>query len=194
MNSGEKILQSIREESSERIRQINADADKYYDEMMEEAQKKAGDIRSSAEHRVQLQSEKLVKAHKSRAELERRNSLLKTRRDEIKKALEASRQYMLGLDDKQYFELVIKLAEKLSGKSGTVFFNSRDLKRLPAGMKEKLSKSGLDADISSAADDSIDGGFILKSGDIEENMSFSSLIAEKKEQLEDMISKELFND
>ncbi len=194
MNSSERILSSIREESERRIAAVNEDAEKYYSDIIQEAKKKAEEIRSSAEHKVQLQSEKLVKAHKSRAELERRNALLRARRTEIEKALEASRQYMLDLPDGEYFDLILKLASKLSGRTGTVYFNSKDISRLPKDLGSRFRSAGLDAVISKDPDETIDGGFILKSGDIEENMSFSSVINEKREQLEDMIGRELFRE
>ena len=38
----------------------------------------------------------------------------------------------------------------------------------------------------------IDGGFILKNGDIEENMSFSALLSSNRDSIEDLINRELF--
>ena len=194
MSSADKITASIRQESDERIAAINADAEKTYKEMIEAAEKKAQDIRHAGEHKIQLQSDKLLASYKSREELERRNLILKTKRDEIAKAVEHIYKHMLSLDDKKYFDLVLKLAGTLGGGCGTVYFNSRDLKRLPSNIKESFSQKKLDVKISETADDSIDSGFILKNGDIEENMSFSSVLAEKRELIEDIIGRELFRD
>ena len=194
MSNGEKIIASIRQESDERIAQITAEADKVYKETVEKAEKQAQEIRHSGEHRVQLQSEKLLASYKSREELERRNLILKTKRDEIAKAVEHIYKAMLSLDDNKYFDLVLKLAGTLGGGSGTVWFNSRDLKRLPPDIKKRFAQKKLDITVSDKADDSIDSGFILKNGDIEENMSFSSVLAEKRELVEDIIGRELFRD
>ena len=79
-------------------------------------------------------------------------------------------------------------------KNGTVFFNSRDLKRMPSDMSKRFGKCGLNVTISSKPNDSIDSGFILADGDIEENMSFLSIINEKREEIEDLIGRELFKD
>ena len=194
MSSADKITASIRKESDERIAAINADAEKTYKEMIEAAEKKAQDIRHAGEHKIQFQSDKLLASYKSREELERRNLILKTKRDEIAKAVEHIYKAMLSLDDNKYFDLVLKLAGTLGGGSGTVWFNSRDLKRLPPDIKKRFAQKKLDITVSDKADDSIDSGFILKNGDIEENMSFSSVLAEKRELVEDIIGRELFRD
>ncbi len=194
MSNSDRLFESIRQESDERIAAINADADKEYNEVMESARRKAQEITHSAETKVQLQAENLIKAYKSREELERRNSLLRTKRDEIEKTLSHVYEYIIGLDDKKYFEIVLKLAAKLKGQKGTVFFCSRDLKRIPKDLEKRFSGCGLTAKISEKPYDDISSGFILKDGDIEENMSFEAVINEKREELEDLIGRELFKD
>jgi len=194
VSSGDKIIESIRKESQARIDAITKDAEKNYNDVMEKARKQADDIRHGGEHKVQLQSQKLLNAYKSREELEKRNALLKTKRFEIEKAFNHIYEYILGLDSKRYFDLVLKLAGKLGDLSGTIYFNSRDLKRLPKDMSERFAKCGIKAQISSVPDDSIESGFILKHGDIEENMSFLSVMNDKREIIEDLIGRELFKD
>lgn len=194
MSSGDKIIESIRKESQARIDAITKDAEKNYNDVMEKARKQADDIRHGGEHKVQLQSQKLLNAYKSREELEKRNALLKTKRFEIEKAFNHIYEYILSLDSKRYFDLVLKLAGKLGDLSGTIYFNSRDLKRLPKDMSERFAKCGIKAQISSVPDDSIESGFILKHGDIEENMSFLSVMNDKREIIEDLIGRELFKD
>ncbi len=194
MSSGEKIIASIRQESNDRIAEINADADKIYQETISKAEKQAQEIRHIGEHKVQLQSEKLLAAYKSKEELEKRNIILRTKRAEIEKAIDHIYNYMIGMKDKEYFELILKLARSLGNCSGTVFFNSRDLARLPSDIKDKFNRCGVNADISDKPDDSIDSGFILKNGPIEQNMSFLSVINDKREQIEDIIGRELFRD
>ncbi|MBQ1437864.1 MAG: hypothetical protein IIZ07_08035 [Ruminococcus sp.] len=69
--------------------------------------------------------------------------------------------------------------------------NQRDLDRMPLDFILQLAKNGLIALVSKTPVD-IAGGFILKSGDIEENMDFSALIAAKRDEIEDKINRELF--
>ena len=65
---------------------------------------------------------------------------------------------------------------------------------MPKNFSLVLADHSIESTLSSVPEDSIDGGFVLKNGDIEENMSISSLIEEKREQLEDLIGSELFKD
>ncbi|MBQ8132856.1 MAG: V-type ATP synthase subunit E [Clostridia bacterium] len=194
MSSGEKILSSIRQESEERIAQITADADKVYREAIETAEKQAEEIRHSGENKVRMQADQLRKAYQSREELERRNAVLKAKRSEIEKAVAHIHKYLLSMPDKEYFSYLAKLAAKLEHKDGELYFNARDLKRLPKEFGSEISALGITAKIAKQPDSSIDGGFILKNGKIEENMTFSALIADRREEIEDIISRELFRD
>ena len=194
MSNDEKILSVIRQESEEKIKALSDDAEKVYLEITSEAQKKAEEIRRGGEHKVQLQSDNLLSAFRSRVELERRNALLKTKRKEIEKTIDMLREHIISLNDKDYFKFILRLAKKLESTKGEMFFNSRDLKRMPENFSLVLADHSIESTLSSVPEDSIDGGFVLKNGDIEENMSISSLIEEKREQLEDLIGSELFKD
>ena len=98
---------------------------------------------------------------------------------------------LINLSDNEYFEAVYKLAASLSGAEGVVYLNDKDLKRVPSDFEAQLKKAGLNASLSKESVD-IDGGFILKNGDIEENMSFSAIISARRDEIEDLINRELF--
>ena len=194
MSNDEKILSVIKKESEEKIKALNDDAEKVYLEITGEAVKKAEEIRRSGEHKVQLQAENLLKAFRSRAELERRNALLRTKRKEIEKTIGMIQKHINSMNEKDYFRFILRLAKNLENTDGVMYFNSSDLKRMPKNFQMILEDHSINSKLSDTPDDSIDGGFILKNGDIEENMSISSLIEEKREKLEDLISSELFED
>ena len=194
MSNDEKILSVIKKESEEKIKALNDDAEKVYLEITGEAVKKAEEIRRSGEHKVQLQAENLLKAFRSRAELERRNALLRTKRKEIEKTIGMIQKHINSMNEKDYFRFILRLAKNLENTDGVMYFNSSDLKRMPKNFQMILEDHSINSKLSDTPDDSIDGGFILKNGDIEEYMSISSLIEEKREKLEDLISSELFKD
>ena len=100
--------------------------------------------------------------------------------------------YMVNLPDTVYFELVYSLARTSHLKQGIIYFNEKDLKRVPKNIEQRFYEFGISAKLSDTPNNSIESGFILKDGDIEENMSFSSVISEKREEIEDIISRELF--
>ena len=165
MSNDEKILSVIKKESEEKIKALNDDAEKVYLEITGEAVKKAEEIRRSGEHKVQLQAENLLKAFRSRAELERRNALLRTKRKEIEKTIGMIQKHINSMNEKDYFRFILRLAKNLENTDGVMYFNSSDLKRMPKNFQMILEDHSINSKLSDTPDDSIDGGFILKNGD-----------------------------
>lgn len=194
MSNGEKILSVIRQECDEKIAAVNAEADAACREILDSAKKQAKELTEKVRYQLEEQSARLLKNHQSRSALEKRNMLLRTRRAEIDKAVAHILDYMVGLPDKDYFELVCLMAKKVGEKEGIVYFNTKDMGRIPENFESRLAQAGIHAGISKVPDDSIESGFILKNGDIEENMSFSAVIAAKREEIEDLIGRELFRE
>ena len=192
MSKGEKIIAEIYHECDEKIAAVDKENDAACNEILENAKKKAKEITENARFLIEEQSAKLLKAHQSKSELEKRNMLLKTRREEIDKAVDHVLEYMDNLPDKVYFELIYSLAKLSDLKEGIVYFNSRDLKRVPKNLAERFAEKGISVTVSDTPNDTIESGCILKNGDVEENMSFSAVISQRREEIEDLISRELF--
>lgn len=191
MNGGEIILNRIKSDSDENIKAIELEAEKANAEVMAEAEKKAKTREKEIAEKNIKKLAQVKASSKSRAELEIRNALLKQRRIEIDKTVDALLDHLNNLSDDEYFEAIYKLAAQLSGKSGEIMLNSRDLQRLPSDFENRLKNSGLDTAVSEHPAD-IFGGFILKSGNIEENMDFSALINARRDEIEDLINSQLF--
>lgn len=191
MNNGDKILSSIKSDCDKAVSVINANSAKVCDEILANGRTNAEKAAKEVNAKAQKKAAQMKAASKSRAELEKRNTLLKKRREEIDITFKAIYDYLINLDGENYFNIIYKLCSKLSGKQGEILFNGKDLKRLPNDFETKLASTGLNAKVSKNTAD-ITGGFILKCGDIEENMSFSSMLSDMREQIEDLINRELF--
>lgn len=192
MSSGEKILSVIRADSEQTIAQIQSESDKKCRSILAKAQERVREITQNAEQKKAEQTARLQKSYQSRRELEKRNMILKAKRAAIDAAVADVLDYMQHLSDKDYFALIYRLAATLDTKEGVVLLNSTDLQRVPADFVRQMAKSGLKVTLSATPDDRIPSGFILKNGDIEENMSFSAVMAERREAVEDIINRELF--
>lgn len=191
MNNGDKILGSIRSDCDKAVSVINADSAKVCDEILAKGRTDAEKAAKEVDAKAQKKAVQMKAASTSRAELEKRNTLLKKRREEIDITFKAIYDYLINLDGENYFNIIYKLCSKLSGRQGELLFNSKDLERLPKDFEARLESIGLNAKLSKNIAD-ITGGFILKCGDIEENMSFSSMLSDRREQIEDLINRELF--
>lgn len=191
MNGGDKILNRIKADSDVNIKQIENDANNTCSQILAEAKSEAEKSACAITEKAKAKALQINASSKSRAELEVRNTLLKRRRKEIDITLEKILDYMLNLDDKSYFDVIYKLCKKLGKTKGEIFLNKKDISRLPSDFSQKLLDLGLEAEVAENPVN-ICGGFILKHGDIEENMDFSALISEKRDEIEDLINRELF--
>lgn len=190
MSSGDKILNRISLDCDERISKINAETDEKCAQIMAQAKLDADKISAEIADRAQSKVKQMQAASKSRCDLETRNAFLKRRR-EIDKTYSEILNKMKNLPDEDYFELIYTFAKKLNGMSGVVLLNEKDMNRLPKDFLARLEKCGVKAELSKTPCD-IESGFILKCGDIEENMDFSAILSEKRDAIEDFINQELF--
>lgn len=191
MNNGDKILDSIKSDCDKTVSVINADSAKVCDEILAKGRADAEKAAKEVDAKAQKKAVQMKAASTSRAELEKRNTLLKKRREEIDITFKAIYDYLINLDGENYFNIIYKLCSKLSGRQGEMLFNGKDLERLPKDFEARLEAIGLNAKVGKSTAE-ITGGFILKCGDIEENMSFSSMLSDRREQIEDLINRELF--
>ena len=191
MSSGDKILNRISLDCDERISKINAETDEKCAQIMAQAKLDADKISAEIADRAQSKVKQMQAASKSRCDLETRNAFLKRRREEIDKTYSEILNKMKNLPDEDYFELIYTFAKKLNGMSGVVLLNEKDMNRLPKDFLARLEECGVKAELSKAPCD-IESGFILKCGDIEENMDFSAILSEKRDAIEDFINQELF--
>ena len=191
MTSSEKILAGIAEESKAQADKINSDAEKQAADIIAaakaEAETDAEKIRADAEKKAEL----IINSGKSSAELLKRDTALKCRRELIEKALITVADTVNAYGDKDYFDFLLTLIkkEKLNGK-GEVYLSVKDKARDIAAFKSEFS--ALDLTLSDTFAD-INGGFILKYGDIQINGELSALIHEKRDVLTDELNKALFN-
>ena len=191
MTSSEKILAGIAGEAKTEAEKITAEAEKQAAEITAaakaEAETDAEKIRADAEKKAEL----IINSGKSSAGLLKRDTALNCRRELIEKALNFVADTVNAYGDKDYFDFLLTLIkkEKLNGK-GEVYLSVKDKARDIAAFKSEFS--ALDLTLSDTFAD-INGGFILKYGDIQINGELSALIHEKRDVLTDELNKALFN-
>ncbi len=191
MTSSEKILAGIAGEAKTEAEKITAEAEKQAAEITAaakaESETEAEKIKADAEKKAEL----IISSGKSSAELLNRDTALNCRRELIEKALITVADTVNSYGDKDYFNFLLTLIkkEKLNGK-GEVYLSVKDKVRDIAAFKSELSALNLTLSDTFA---NINGGFILKYGDIQINGELSALIHEKRDMLTDELNKALFN-
>lgn len=89
----------------------------------------------------------------------------------------------------QLSEILTKKASSLPEKGGEIIFNKKDKERITSKFSKQIKK--LNLTISDEPKD-IDGGFILRLGNIEENCSIEAIFRENHDMLVDFIGENLF--
>lgn len=191
MTGSETILNRIKADCDQKVNAIELEAEEKRKSVLAEAEEQAEKLESEIAGKTSRDLKRLESSTAGRCELERRNALLKRRRTEIDKTINGLLSFLINQDDNSYFEYIYKLCAQLKGKSGEIMLNSRDLQRLPSDFEQQVKSRGLDASVSQTPAQ-ISGGFVLKSGDIEENMDFAAIISARRDELEDLINRELF--
>ncbi len=193
MTGLDKILEEInadaQRDSNEIISNAETEAQNIIDSARKEADKRSGEIIEGAKRSVSDIKSRGV----SSASLEENRAALACKQDIIGRMLSNALNYLENLDTDEYFDLILKLAEKNSQPaSGKIAFSAKDASRLPNGFIGVLNsrvKGSLELSDEPAA---IKSGFKLIYGGIEENCSFEAIFRSRHEELTDKISALLF--
>ena len=103
---------------------------------------------------------------------------------------------MLNLEDEKYFAVIKKMLEdNVLSEKGEIIFSARDRQRMPKGIEDVIKNVALEKGGELVMSDeirSIDGGFVLVYGGIEENCTFKAMLEASREELHDMVNGKLF--
>ncbi len=216
MNSSEKITGRIIAVAQSEADDILLAAQKEADAINEEYKKKAAEIAANAESEAEADIESIRTRTVSSAEKIRRNVLLDAKNAKIDEAFEKARLKLISLPDGDYEKMLsIMLAstvknqiasEKLSLEQDTdgeisvceeysVILSGADKKRVSADMiKDASQLASAEGKRLSISDESasIDGGFILRCGEIEINCSIGLILTQLRDSLESDVYRILF--
>lgn len=196
MSGLDSIVEEIHRQAKAEADEILKQADEYCNSFMEQAKKETALEIEKIEKKAQADRKLYEEKTKSGAEFRQRNSLLKTRQECINKVIAQAQKTIHCFSDEKYFDFIGKILESnVSDGCGVIYFNAKDLERLPKDFGDKIkdiSKSrGGSLEISSQARD-IEDGFILTYGEIEENCTVKALFAANIDKLKDIANKSLF--
>ena len=190
MTSSEKILAGITAKAEETAKGIISAAEEKAGETVtiavKEAEKQAEIIASEADKKAALTES----TGNSAAQLVLRDARLSKKRELIEKALDEVIVSINNYDDKTYFDCLLRLVQNnaMSGK-GEMLLSTRDLSRDKGDFVKKLE--ALSVTLSDTPAD-INGGFILKYGDIIINCELSAVMREKRDEITDKLNTALF--
>lgn len=190
------------------IERISGDSKKEADAIHEKALNDIAEIKAESEKKISAECEKIKQRSdseinvikeraKSSADLSYRQIMLEGKQELINETILSAKSKLENLPDADYISFIGDLLKKHTPtRDAILYFNSRDLKRIPRstmeGFVSEASKNGAKVSLSDKPAD-IKNGFILDYGGIEENCTFDALIEQNIEMLEDVANSTLFD-
>lgn len=196
MSGLEKITAQILEDGRMQADRILAEAMAKADGILNEARAEAGALLEEQEeravHRRELQADRLRSAEL----LQRRQAILAAKQDVIARMLDAAYAALLSEEDSRYFDRIKNMLSRFAlAQNGAVYFNKKDLERMPEGFPEVIEKTAAlkgGSLVLMTEPKEIDGGFVLVYGGVEENCSFRAILDSRRDELTDQVHKWLF--
>ena len=189
------------------VDQIVAQANSSRDEKLNEAKAKKLEIENAARD----EAEKIREGIESRSKVEvanykerivstadtlRKKAILAAKQEMISDTIHKAYEKALAMDNKAYFDSVVKMVEEYAEKGkGKIYFSEKDRGRLPIDLSSRIEqaarKKGSELEVARESVD-IDGGFVLVYGGVEINCSIKAIFDAKISELQDMVQKNLF--
>lgn len=186
MNDGKIIIDKIIADADETVKKIMADAKEQADTIIKEAEDKAAKEKARSDKAVNEEKEKLCAKQISGAEMQAKKAVLSQKQQILEEVIEEAEKRLISLPDAQYTEVIGKMLDNIDKSLGTeVIVAEKDRNRLADVIREK-------GFVLSDRTEEINGGLIIRNGDIEYNYSFGSIISIEKEEIQQIAAKILF--
>lgn len=195
MTGLDKILAVIRDEAAAEAQQVINEAKAQAEEILAAA-KAENDAKTARIDATAVQDVADVeRSLESAIVLQRRQRTLEQKQLLLAETLKMALDSLYELPEDTYFELLARLARDAAEPGeGELLLNEKDKARLPADFEQKLAgemPAGSTLKLSSITRP-IDGGFVLKYGDVEENCSFEAIFNARGEEFSDLVRDILF--
>lgn len=194
----EEILQRIKKETEEQIKEIQRQAKKEEEKILSPVEEEARRRKETIVQRAKLEASRLKDRMISSARLELQKSILREKQTILEEVFQQAIDRLLKLDSQDYFRVIEKLLLQVveTGKE-EIIFSPPDQPRLDSGflsrINQQLEKRGKKGELKLSGETRpLMGGFILRSGKVEINCSFSALVLQQRELREKEIVNTLF--
>ncbi|MEA4816842.1 MAG: V-type ATP synthase subunit E [Lachnospiraceae bacterium] len=184
--SGQNIIDKILADAKAQAKEITNAAKADYDTTVGMAKQKAEKETSAALKIAQDEAAKAASKEISAAEMQAKKMILEQKQACLEEVISIAKEKLKSLSDDEYKVILFSMLDKaIANKGSEIIFSAKDKANL---QKEATAKGFKISDETR----NIEGGFIVKKGDIEYNYSFESIISVEKEEIEQIAAEILF--
>ena len=193
MNGIERITQRISADAQAEIDRVlgeaRAEAEKITAKYQAQADAEAADLDARNKKAAAEREERLA----GTAQMEARKAALAAKQEMVEKAYDLALQKLCSLPEEKYTAVLAELLVRASstGKE-EVIFSEADRRKVGKAAVEKANQEGGKNLTLSGETRSIPGGFILRSGSVEVNCAFDTLVRLQKAETAGDVVKKLF--
>lgn len=200
MSGAKKLKEKIISEASKQAEHVLSEARAAAAEIIKKGEQEAADRKKIILEKARLLADEDQRRAITLAGLDARKRILATKESLIEDVFEQALERLKNIETSVYQDLILPmiLAAAESGKE-EIIVSTSDRKHFTAGflttVNEALSRQGKEGRLFLSEEcGEMQGGFILRSGDIEINCSFDSILRMQRDQLEPEVAAILFKE
>jgi V/A-type H+-transporting ATPase subunit E len=190
MNGLDSIIDAIINEAEQQASQNIQAAQSEKAVLMSETEEELAAIEKERKEKIFKNSEMVIERAKSANDRYLKQQLMITKMQFIDDVIKTAQEKIKAMPADEYFAAMERLAAANAHKAeGVILFGRDDLARMPKSFIENCNKKidGGSVKLSDTAAD-IDGGFVIRYGDVEENCSLDSIFRFKYDELCDIVN------
>jgi V/A-type H+-transporting ATPase subunit E len=185
MNNGQNLIDSILADAKAQADEIVNEAKMEAERIISDAQAKAAKEKAASDKITALEAEKAASKELSAADMEAKKLILTEKQKCIEEVIDEAAKKLASLSGNEYKEVILKMIKSADCKDSEIIFSSGDKAELQKAVEDMGFK------VSDETRD-IEGGFVVKKGDIEYNYSFKSIITVEREEIQQIAAGILF--
>lgn len=185
MDNGQNLIDKILADANAQAEEIKKAAKEEAEQIIAAAKAKASKEKAAADKITVLEAEKAASKELSAADMQAKKLILAEKQKCIEEVIAETEKKLASLKGEEYKNVILKMIKNADCKDSEIIFSGKD--------KTELQKSVEDMGLK-VSDETrdIDGGFVVKKGDVEYNYSFKSIITVEREEIQQIAAGILF--
>lgn len=184
MDSLDRLLQSIADETDSRIADIEAEAKAYAEQLVSEAHKHGREILESEKVRANADAEQMVARAESLMRAERRKADLARRQGDVERLIQEALSSLRSKSKDERATLYAGIIRNRGLAPGEIVLGKSD-----RDIGELLMSRLPDAFSLASESGSFDGGFVIRRGAVLENMTYALAVRNNRPELAQLAMK-----